>query len=97
MDSATWLESVKRIVSAELEDVELSWADDATLTLMLGTRGVVVHLVAGAAFLAPSFAAGGTIASRLKDRVQHLDPLSYTVSERTIAPASDSILAHLRR
>lgn len=96
MDSDTWLRSVERTVRAELEHVELSWPDDDTLTLMLGTRGVVLHVTGGVALLAPSFAAGGTIASRLKDRVQHLDPLPYAVTEGTIVHASDAVVAHLR-
>jgi hypothetical protein len=48
-------------------------------------------------WIAPTFAAGGTIASRLESRVQHLDILTFVISEATIDVAVEAVLAHLRR
>jgi hypothetical protein len=97
MDSGGWLHLVERMVRAELEQVELSWVDDDTLTLALGTRGIVLHVASGTAFMAPSLAAGTTIASRLQNRVQHFDAAAFSLDETSSVAASAAIVAHLRK
>jgi hypothetical protein len=97
MDANAWLEAVEHAVFEQMEDSEVSRADDDTLTLALGTRGVVLHTARGIVLLAPSFAAGGTIASRLESRVQHLEPMSFALSDGTVSTAASEIVAHLRR
>ena len=44
-----------------------------------------------------SFSAGGSIGSRLADRVQHMDITSYIISEQTIDVAVDAVIAHVPR
>jgi hypothetical protein len=96
MDANGWLAAVERAVCSQLEGVDASRADEETLTLAVGTRGVVLHTSRGVALLAPSFAAGGTIASRLTSRVQHLDPTSYALGDGTVSAAAEAVIAHLR-
>jgi hypothetical protein len=97
MKAREWLGLTEGAVHARLPEVEISRPDDDMLTLALGTRGVVLHDSGGVALLAPSFAAGGTIGSRLKDRVQHLEMTSYAMTEATVGPAADAVVGHLRQ
>lgn len=96
MNSDTWLRSVERIVCAQLEHVKMFWADDDTLTLALHTRGIVLHVTRGVAFMAPSFVVPGPNTCGLQDRVQHLDPAEYAIEANTVLSAYDAIITHLR-
>jgi hypothetical protein len=96
MDAGEWLGLIAGAVRAHLSEVEISRPDDDMLTLALGTRGVVLRAVGATVILAPSFAAGGTIGSRLADRVQHLEMTSYAMSKDTIVPVADAVVGHLR-
>jgi hypothetical protein len=96
MKAVEWLGLTEDAVRARLPEVEISRPDDDMLTLALGTRGVVLHATGNVVILAPSFAAGGTIGSRLKDRVQHLEMTSYALTDKTVVPAADVVVGHLR-
>jgi hypothetical protein len=96
MPPDTWLRAVEATVRESLPDVVSSWPDDDMLTLALGTRAVVLQVMGNTVIFAPSFAAGGTIGSRLADRVQHLEITSYANSATTVAGAGDAAVAHLR-
>jgi hypothetical protein len=96
MTSDVWLTKVGNSVELRLEGVEVSRADDDTLTLAIGTRGVVLHATRGVALFAPSFAAGGTIANRLENRIQYLEVESYAVNESTVPTVVDAAVAHLQ-
>jgi hypothetical protein len=96
MDSATWLGLIEGAVHAALPHVDVSRSDDDLLTLSLGTRSAVVHVVDDVAILAPSFAAGGTIGSRLQDHVQHLEMTSYALTPDAASAAASIAVGHLR-
>jgi hypothetical protein len=96
MQADEWLRLVEGVVRTQMPDVDVSRPDDDMLTLALGTRGVVLHATGNTIILAPSFAAGGTIGSRLKDRVQHLEMTSYAITHGTVASAADTVVGHLR-
>jgi len=96
MKAAEWLGLVEDAVRAHLPDGEVSRPDDDMLTIAVGTRGVVLHATGNTVILAPSFAAGGTIGSRLKDHVQHLEMTSYAVTDKTVVSAADAVVGHLR-
>jgi hypothetical protein len=91
-----WLDEVARAVLEWNADVEVSRPEPETLGVSIGLRTVVIHTSGSQAWLAPSFAAGGTIGSRLQDRVQHQDIQQYGVNEATIEVAVDAVIAHLR-
>lgn len=95
MDAAEWLRLVEDAVHASLPNVEISRPDDDMLTLALGARGVVLQVSGNVALLAPSFAAGGTIGSRLQDRVQHLERTSYGLTREAASAAASAVLGHL--
>lgn len=97
MDAAAWLSLIDDAVRAALPNVEISRPDYDLLTFSLGTRSVVLHVVDDIGILAPSFAAGGTIGSRLQDRVQHLEMQSYATNDASARPAADAVLGHLRQ
>jgi hypothetical protein len=78
-----------------MADVEATRTDDETMSLSRGLRVVVVHVVGDVAIVAPSFAAGGTIASRLASRVQHLEPTSFGLHPEGADAAAISVVAHL--
>lgn len=84
MDAPAWLSLIRDAVCAALHDVEISRPEDDLLTLSLGTRSVVIHVVGDVAILAPSFAAGGTIGSRLENRVQHMEMTSYALTPESV-------------
>jgi hypothetical protein len=96
MRSSEWLREVQTRVRLALPDVETSQADDETIGITRGLRTIVLHAAGEQVLLAPSFAAGGTIGSRLQDRVQHLEIEQYRISEATIDVAVDAVCAHLR-
>ena len=96
MKAVEWLGLVEGLVRTHLRYVDASRPDDDMLTVALGDRGVVLHVTGNTITLAPSFAAGGTIGSRLKDRVQHLEMTSYEMTDRTVAAAADAVVGHLR-
>jgi GGDEF domain-containing protein len=91
-----WLREVAAIVEAAFTDLDVSWPDDDTVGLSRGLRTVVAHVGGEQVFVAPSFASGGTLASRLQDRVQHLHIQQFRLSDPTIEVAADAISAHLR-
>jgi hypothetical protein len=94
--ASKWLDELGRRASEQLAGVEIFRASEDTLTLAFGNRGVTAHDAGDVVWLAPSFAAGGTLGSRLHDRVQHLDITTYGVSEATVDVAVDAVVAHLR-
>ena len=96
MDGAAWLDDIARRVLERTSDVEISRPDAETLGLSLGLRTVVVHASGDTAFLAPAFTVGGTLGSRLQDRVQHLEIAQYSISEDTIDVATEIIVSHLK-
>jgi hypothetical protein len=96
VNAQEWLDELGRRVSEQIGDVETFRASSDTLTLALGNRGVTAHDAGDVVWLAPSFAAGGTLASRLQDKVQHLDIQQYGIREATIDVAVDAVLAHLK-
>jgi hypothetical protein len=96
MTGTDWLRLVEAAVQARIPDVEVTRADEATMSVSRGLRVVVAHVVGDVAIIAPSFAAGGSIASRLESRVQHLDVQSYGLSETAADAAADAVIAHLR-
>ena len=96
MNGTEWLDELARRVVEQLDNVETYRVDPDTLTLALGSRGVTAHDAGDLVWLAPSFAAGGTIGSRLQDRVQHLDIQQYGINEATVDVAVDAVLSHLR-
>lgn len=97
MKDAEWLGLVEGVVRAQLPLADVSRPDDDMLTIALGNRGVVLHATGNTVILAPSFAAGGTIGSRLKDRVQHLEMTSYAMTDKTVEPAANAVVGHLRQ
>jgi hypothetical protein len=96
MTSTAWRQKVEMIVKAALPAVTVSAADEKTFSFALGLRMVVVSLMKDTALLAPSFAAGGTIASRLESRVQHLDVSPYSFDEDAAEAAAEAIVSHHR-
>jgi len=96
MDAPAWLTLIERSVRAALASVEISRPDDDLLTLNLGTRTVMLHVVGDVGILAPSFAAGGTIGSQLQDRVQHLEMTPYALTPEAASAAAAATLGHLR-
>jgi hypothetical protein len=95
MNGSDWLDDVARRVCERVSNVDVSHPDDKTLGLSSGLRTVVIHVDGAQAWLAPSFAAGGTLGSRLKHRVQHLDIQQYSVVEATVEAAVDAVSSHL--
>jgi len=69
---------------ARLDEVAVSHPDSETLGLSIGLRTVVIHTDDGQAWLAPSFAVGGTLGSRLQDRVRDLDIQQYGINGATV-------------
>jgi len=96
MDTSEWLGLVEDAVRASLPDAEVSRPDDDMLTLALGVRGVVLHATGKTIILAPNFAAGGKIASRLADRVQHLEMTPYAITDATVPQVVNAVVGHLR-
>jgi hypothetical protein len=96
MQPNPWLRDVERVVCATLPNVEISRPDDGMLTLALGTRAVVLQVAGDTVIFAPSFAAGGTIGSRLADRVQHLEMTSYAHAPEAVTAAAGAVVAHLQ-
>jgi hypothetical protein len=96
VEASEWLSLTERAVRARLPDVEISRPEAHMLTFALGTRGVVLQAQGDAVIVAPSFAVGGTIGSRLRDRVQHLDMMSYGVTAANVERAADAVAGHLR-
>jgi hypothetical protein len=96
MNGAAWLDELARRVVEQLADVEQFRSDPKTLSLARGTHGVTAHDDGDVMWLAPSFAAGGTIGSRLESRVQHLQIEQFGINEATIPIAVDSVVGHLR-
>lgn len=96
MTGIEWLRRLERIVQVHVADVEITHTDDATISLALGLRIVVAHVIDDVAILAPSFSAGGTIGSRLESRVQHLDVTSFGMDERSADAAAAMVVAHHR-
>jgi hypothetical protein len=91
-----WLDELGRRAADRLAGIEIFRASADTLSMALGTRAVTAHDDGDVIWLAPSFAAGGTLGSRLQDRVQHLEIQQYGINEATISVAVDAVLAHLR-
>jgi hypothetical protein len=96
MHGTDWLDELGDRVAEHLAGVELSRPDPDTLSLARGARGVVVHTSGASAWLSRSVATGTTMASRLEDRVRHLDIQQYAVNEATVEVAAEAVLAHLR-
>lgn len=96
MTGREWLDELARRVREQLPDVELTRVDAKTLTLSVGKRGVAAHDAGDAVWLSPSLEQGGPLASRLEDRVQHLEIEQYGITEPTIDVALDAVLSHLR-
>jgi hypothetical protein len=96
MDGSEWLDEVRRRISERLPEAEASRPEPETLTLSAGLRVIVLHDAGDVVLFSPSFVAGGSIGSRLQDRVQHLDITSYGINEATVDVAVDAVLGHLR-
>jgi hypothetical protein len=96
MKASEWLDELANRVAEQLAEVEVFRASSDTLTLALGPRGITAHDDGDMMWIAPTFAAGGSIASRLESRVQHLDILTFGISEATVDVAVDSVVGHLR-
>jgi hypothetical protein len=62
----------------------------------VGNRGVTALDAGDVVWLSPCFAAGGTLGSRLQDRVQHFEVQQYGLNEATIDVAVDAVVAHVR-
>lgn len=97
MKGAEWLDELVKRVNEKLPGVELFRADAKTMSLALGNRVVTVLDTGTVALLAPSFTAGGSIASRLAERVQHMEPSSYDIGPATVEAAAAAVIAHLKR
>lgn len=95
MDGPVWLSEVAQRASERNSDVEVSRPDEETLGLSRALRTVVIHVNGTQAWFAPSFVAGGTLRSRLQDRVQHLDIQYYAVSDATVYVVVEAVLTHL--
>lgn len=96
MTGIEWLNEIHARVVQRFADLQASRPEPETLGLSRGLRTVVIHVDGRQAWLAPSFAAGGTLGSRLQDRVQHLDIQQYAVAEATVDVARDAAVAHLK-
>jgi hypothetical protein len=96
MTSDGWLDLVERLVRERLEFVEFSSFDGKTATFALAHRGAVVFFSDDVAVVRPNLAGGGTIASRLQDKVQHMDGWSFALNEVDAVAAADAIARHLR-
>jgi hypothetical protein len=96
MDRVEWLDAVMALVQERSVEGEVSRPDDDTLAITLGRRGVVLHVVGNDAFLVRSVAAGSTIESRLRDRVEHFRPEKFAIDRATTTIAADAILTHVR-
>ena len=95
MDGAAWLDDIVSRIAEKLRDIEISRADVETVALTMGVRGVVIHTMGMQALLAPSVASERSLASRLQDRVKHLDMQQFAVSASTIDVAVEAVLSHL--
>ena len=91
-----WLDHVGTRVGARVADVQISRPDDDSLGLSRGLRAVQLQGDGDRIFVGPSIASGGTLASRLQDRVQQLEFQQYGVEEATVEVAVDAIVTHLR-
>jgi hypothetical protein len=96
MKAIEWFDELAKKVLKELPGVEEFRPDPKTMSLALGSRVAIVFDTGANALVAQSFTAGGTLASRLQERVQHIDPLSYDIFEATVESAASAIIAHLR-
>jgi hypothetical protein len=96
MDGKEWLDEVQRRILDRALGADVSRPDLATLTLAIGVRAIVLHDAGDVILFSPSFAAGGSIGSRLQDRIQYLDITRYGIDEVTVDVAVDAFLAHLR-
>ena len=95
MQAAAWLDLLAARVAQDDPTVEITRAEAGMLTLSRGVHDVLLHDAGDVVLLTPSSATGGTIASRLKHRVQFFDVQSFGVNESTLAPAASAALAHL--
>jgi hypothetical protein len=96
MQGEQWLDELSRRVEDRAPDIDSSRPDPETLTFFCGLRGVVMHDAGNAIWFSPSIAAGSTIASRLQDRVKHLDIEQFGINDATIDVALDAVLKHLK-
>jgi len=96
MKASGWLDELARRVAEQLAEVEVFRAWPDTLTLALRTRGITAHDDGDMMWIASTFASGGSIASRLESRVQHLDILTFGINEATVEVAVDAVVGHLR-
>jgi len=91
-----WLRRVETASKSALPEIDVTRTDDPTMSLAIRLRVVVLHVTKETGILAPSFSAGDSFASRLENRVQHLEPTSYRLDEGAADAAVIAILAHLR-
>jgi len=96
MDGTQWLAAVAERVRRNIPDVEISTPDEDLATMMLGRRGVVLHVVGQRVMMAPSVSRGTTIADRIDSRVEHSDALAYSLSDSTLDEAASDVAKHLR-
>lgn len=68
-----WLDHVGTRLGGRVADVQVSRSEEDTLGLSRGLRAVQLQGDGDRIYVGPSIAAGVTIASRLQDRVQHLE------------------------
>jgi RecA/RadA recombinase len=59
MQAGEWISAVELAVRAQLEGIEVSHADEVTLTFGLGKRGIVLHAVKNVALLDPPSSRAG--------------------------------------
>jgi hypothetical protein len=96
MTGSAWLDMVATLVRAKAPEGDVSRTDDDMLACAHGTRGALVHVKGEIAIVAPSAAAGTTIASRLQARVEQYDASSYGLTAEAAQAAASAIVAHLR-
>ena len=96
MVGTQWLAAVAERVRRNIPDVEISTPDEDLATMMLGRRGVVLHVVGQRVMMAPSVSRGTTIADRIDSRVEHSDALAYSLSDSTLDEAASDVAKHLR-
>jgi hypothetical protein len=96
MEGAKWLDEVSVRVHERFAEAESSRPESDTLTLAHGLRCVVLYANGAEALLSPSISLGATIASRLQDRVQHLQIQQYGINDATVEVAADAVVEHLR-
>ena len=96
MTGSDWLRRVETASKTALPQIDVTRTDDSTMSLALRLHVAVLHVTEEMGILAPSYSAGGSIASRLENSVQHLEPTSYRLDEVAADAAVTAILAHLR-